>query len=87
MAAATLEREYTNIITPYAQITLNAGSNIIITNYGQPDWPYQFQSSTNLTTWNAVTNFYPDPMSDSFNFVSPINISQMFFRATPLISP
>lgn len=87
MAAAASESQYTSIIIPRLQISPPLGANITVTTFGQPDWQYQFQSSTNLMIWNVVTNFYPDPASNSFNFNSPINGSQMFFRAIPLVQP
>ena len=87
MAAAALERQYINIIVPRLQISPPSGASIVVKTLGQPYWQYQFQSSTNLIIWNVVTNFYPDPASNSFNFNSPINGSQMFFRAVPLVQP
>lgn len=87
MAAAALENQYTNIIVPRLQISPPFAASITVTTLGQPYWQYQFQSSTNLTIWNAVTNFYPDTNSHSFNFNSPINGTQMFFRAVPLVQP
>jgi hypothetical protein len=87
VAAAALESQYTNIIIPRLQISPPFGASITVTTFGQPYWQYQFQSSTNLIIWNVVTNFYPDPASNSFNFNSPINGSQMFFRAVPLVQP
>lgn len=87
MAAAALEGQFGNIIVPLSKISLRSGGSITITNVGQPYWPYQFQSSTNLTIWNSVTNFYPDTDSYLFNFNSSVNGSQMFFRAVPLAQP
>jgi hypothetical protein len=87
LAAGVLEGQYTNIIRPRSEVSLLSLTGVSVTNFGHSYWPYQLQTSTNMTTWNAVTNFYLDPMSDSFNFISPINGSQMFFRATPLVYP
>jgi hypothetical protein len=87
MAAAALERQYINIIVPRLQISPPSGASIVVKTLGQPYWQYQFQSSTNLMIWNVVTNIYPDPASNSFYFTSPINGSQMFFRAVPLVQP
>jgi hypothetical protein len=87
MAAAAAESQYMNIIVPHLQISLPSETNVTVTTFGQPYWQYQFQSSTNLTTWNVITNFYPDPISNSFNFNSQTNNSPMFFRASPLIQP
>ena len=87
MAAAALENQYATIIIPHMQISPPFGARVTVTTFGQPDWQYQFQSSTNLTVWNAVTNFYPDPLSNSFNFNSPLSGSSMFFRAIPLVQP
>jgi hypothetical protein len=85
LAAAALEGQYTNLIGPRLQISLHPPARATVTNFGQPDWPYLLQSSTNLMIWNAVTDFYP--VSGSFNFVSPINGSRLFFRAIPLVQP
>jgi hypothetical protein len=87
LAAGVLEGQYTNIIRPRSEVSLFSLTGVSVTNFGHPYWPYQLQTSTNMTTWNAITNFYLDPMSDPFNFISPINGSQMFFRATPLVYP
>jgi hypothetical protein len=87
MAAAALESEYTNLILPRLRISPPSGASITVKVFGQPYWQYQFQSSTNLTIWNAVTNFYPDSDSNRFDFNLSIDLSQTFFRAVPLIHP
>jgi len=87
LAAAVLEGQYTNRISPKSQISFASGPTVTVTNTGQPEWPYQLQSSSNLTTWNAVTNFYPDTVSHRFNFNSSASGPCSFFRAVPLVHP
>jgi hypothetical protein len=87
IAAAALEGQFGSVIVPHSQISLHSGASITITNVGQPYWPYQFQSSSNLTVWNSVTNFYSNTNSHLFNLDSSVNGSKMFFRAMPLVHP
>lgn len=87
IAAAALERQYTNIIVPRLQISPPSSASITVKALGQPYWQYQLQSSTNLAIWNVVTNFYLDPASNSFYFNSPPNGSPMFFRAVSSVQP
>ena len=87
MAAAALESQYANLIIPRLQISPPSGAGIVVKTAGQPYWQYQLQSSTDLTVWNAVTNFYPDPVSNSFYYNPSLNGSPMFFRAISLIQP
>jgi len=86
-AAAASENVYANLIVPRLQISPSPGTNANVIALGQPYWQYQLQSSTNLADWNVITNFYPNPSSNSFQFSSPLNASQIFFRALPLVQP
>lgn len=87
LSSAVLEGQYGNIIRPHLQISPRSGAGITVTNFGQPYWPYQFQSSTNLAAWNSVTNFYPDPVSGRFGFSPSMATPWGFYRATPLVQP
>jgi hypothetical protein len=87
MAAAALEREYANRIVPRIQILPPSSATIAVRTFGQPFWQYQLQSSTDLINWNAVTNFYPDPVLTSIDVNSTISSSPTFFRAAPLVQP
>jgi len=87
MGAAALESQYTNIVVPRLQISPFSNGSLTVTSFGQPFWQYQFQTSTNLAGWTAVTNFYPDPGSHAFPWGTTAHDSQMFFRATPVVHP
>ena len=47
---------------------------------GEPGWAHEIQSTTDLSTWNHVTNFFVDPGSRSFNYTPVGSQPKEFFR-------
>jgi predicted alpha-1,6-mannanase (GH76 family) len=87
VAAGVLQGQYAGIICPTVRISTQPSRQVAISASGQPLWPYQFQSSVDLTNWQAVTNFYTGPSAPAFTFTSSALAPRLFFSGVPLVQP
>ena len=88
VAAAYFDSHLLEMLKPSLQTARRTtDGKIQITATGEPGWSHQFQSSTNLTTWTTLTNYFTDSISNLFKF-TPLNFGTgEFYRSTLLVDP